>query len=126
MFLVWWLVWIAAVALVSLGAAKQIRTLRPAILFVDMALFFAFPGYVAGREWATTSRRMRACAGWFAVMLVLGPTAYDLTKEILGHKERLIVWHLGLYAATAVGLLVGFRLGRRRTRNQTDRADASP
>lgn len=125
MFLVWWLVWIAAVALVSVGAAELFPTQRLAILVVDMALFFAFPGYAAGREWTAMSRRIRVYAAWFAATLVFGPTACDLAKESIGRKQALLICHLELGAATAAGLLAGFYLGRRRTRRRTGRADAS-
>ena len=116
-FLAWWIVWIAAVALVSLGLGYVWPSLRLAILLVDMALFFAFPGHAAGRAWTAMTREMRSAVSWAAALLVLVPTAYDLVKEMVQHERWLLLYHLALYAAMAAGMLGGFCLGRRRRRS---------
>ena len=120
MFVVWWLVWIAAIGIPELLLAISFPVLRLWLLLSAMVLFLAFPGFAAGIEWdkpgftaeaKSYSRRMLP----IPVLVVMSTALYDALKE---KNAGVILLGLVVSGTMTAGMLAAFYLGLRIARRR--------
>jgi hypothetical protein len=123
MFVVWWLVWIAAIAIPALLLAISFPVLRLWLLLSAMVLFLAFPGFAAGIEWdrpSFTAEAKSYSRGMLPipVLVVMSAALYDAMKE---HDAGNILLGLVVSGTMTAGMLAAFYLGRRIARRRARR-----